>query len=207
LLFTLVAERRNSEAAGKACNIEAAAVCPQEKDCSGPEQPASDLPFQHGTCQWIDVEQKETDMDLEDLLTGRRSREHGRHQDRHGHGDDQYNSSHGGHDDHYSAGHGGHDDHRTRREHKFSSSRLLSMASSLPHFKAILAVAAIGAFLILVLGVILLVTLFPLFTSAVGYVSQNGLQGVVDAVVPKDGLQGMLNPVLTFVQGVWKGSG
>ncbi len=135
-------------------------------------------------------------MDFEDLLTGRRRGENGRRQESHGHGDDYYRSSHAGHDN-----------HSGRREHEFSPSRLLSMVRSLPHFKAILAMAAIGVVLILVLGVTLLVTLLPLFTGAVGYVSQNGLKDIVDSTVPKDGVKGMLNPVLTFLQRVWNGGG
>lgn len=141
-------------------------------------------------------------MDFEDLLTGKHREKRGRYNP-----GEPSNDHHGHHDDQYRSCRGEHGADRSRHEHHFDMAKIVSMVRSLPHFKAILAVAAIGVALILVLGVILLVTLFPLFTRAVGYVSQNGLGGVMDYVLPKDGAQGVVNQVLIFLQRLWKGNG
>ena len=126
-------------------------------------------------------------MDFEDLMTGGRRGKHGYSQNRHGHEEDRF----------YRGGHDGH----------FDLSNILAKAVSLTHFKTILIVAVLGVVLIAVLGIVLLMTLIPLLSSAFGFVAQNGVQGVVNSVVPDANTQGIVSQVLALLQGLWKGNG
>ena len=138
--------------------------------------------------------QEESRMDFEDLLTGKRRGKHGYSHDRHDDDGDRSRRDE-------------HDAFRSRHKHDFDLSRILSRVRSLPHFKVILAMAILSVVVILVLGVILVVTLFSFFTGAVDSVSRSGLSGVVDYILPKEANQGIVKQVLTFLQGLWKGNG
>ncbi|HPI93583.1 MAG TPA: hypothetical protein PLT09_09705 [Deltaproteobacteria bacterium] len=121
-------------------------------------------------------------MGLDDLFKHR-------HSDRHSH------HSHGRHD---------HDDHAYEHDeypyyrgnhhgrHKLDTIR--SIYDSLPHKRALLAGAAILVVLVLLIGIAVLWALFPLIIRAAEYVEVNGIKGLVDAVLP-------------FIQKLWEGSG
>ena len=121
-------------------------------------------------------------MGLDDLF---KHRDH----DRHSH------HSHGRHD---------HDDHDYEHEkfpyyrkhhhglHKLDMAR--SIYNSLPHKKALLAGAVILVALVLIIGIVVLWAMFPLAIKVVEYVEVNGIKGLVDSVLP-------------FIQKLWEGSG
>jgi type IV secretory pathway component VirB8 len=52
----------------------------------------------------------------------------------------------------------------------------------------------VAGFLLLILGVVLVIALFPLIVKLFNYISQNGLQGV-------------FNDITGFLEKIWKGSG
>ena len=71
---------------------------------------------------------------------------------------------------------------------------ILSILKALPHKKALLTGAVIICLVIIILGIALLWTIFPLITQAAGYVDANGIKGITDAVLP-------------LIQKLWEGSG
>ena len=125
-------------------------------------------------------------MGLDDLFKHR-------HHDGHSH---QSHDRHD-HDDH-------HDDHACRHEkypyyrgnhhgrHKLDMVR--SIYNSLPHKKALLAGASILVVLVLIIGMAVLWAAFPLVIKVLEYVEVNGIKGLVEAVLP-------------FIQKIWEGSG
>jgi hypothetical protein len=131
-------------------------------------------------------------MDFEDLLTGKRRGKPGR-DGRGGFSHDQDSR----HEDYSRSDYGDHDDgYRGRREHDFDIGMILSKVRSLPHFKTLLVSAAVGGVLLLVLGVGLLMMLLPYFGKAAGYVSQNGLQNVVNQALPQGAAREIVKQVL-----------
>jgi hypothetical protein len=65
---------------------------------------------------------------------------------------------------------------------------------SLPHKKALSAGALIIGIIVIITGIALLWALFPLINQAVGYVETNGIKGIADSVLP-------------YVEKLWKGNG
>jgi hypothetical protein len=101
--------------------------------------------------------------------------------DRYDHNDD-HNFRNGGY--HYHGGHHGH----------FKLELVRSMIKSLPHKKALLAGALIIFIIMIITGIALLWAVSPLITQAVGYAEANGIKGIVDSVLP-------------YVDKLWKGNG
>jgi hypothetical protein len=123
-------------------------------------------------------------MDLEDIVKGKHHK-YGHHDhDDHGeyHNHDQHHHDHG---HHY---HGGH------HHGPYKLELVRSLLRSLPHKRALLTAAVILCFVALVIGIALLWVLFPLLTKLVSYVEVNGIQGI-------------LNTLLSFAQLFWKGNG
>jgi hypothetical protein len=88
-------------------------------------------------------------------------------------------------DHHYHEGH-----HKGHFKYEF----IRSIIKSLPHKKALLAGALIIGIIVIITGIALLWALFPLLTQAVGYVEANGIKGIVDSALP-------------YVEKLWKGNG
>jgi hypothetical protein len=132
-------------------------------------------------------EKKEDHMDMEDLLKGKHHK-HGHHDhDDHEkyHRDDENHHDHTYENkDHYYGGHHGH----------YKLEMIRSLLHSLPHKKALLTGAIILGLFTLIIGLSLLWALLPLITKLVGYVEANGIQGV-------------LNTMLSLAQLFWKGNG
>jgi hypothetical protein len=119
-----------------------------------------------------------------------------------------HKTSHHDHDDHHYEGphdrkeH--HDDHSFRQgdypyhggHHKghLKFELIRSIFQSLPHKKALLAGALIFCIIMVITGIALLWAIFPLITQAVGYVETNGIKGIADSVLP-------------YVDKLWKGNG
>jgi len=120
-------------------------------------------------------------MDLEDLIKGKHHK--------HGHRHDDYHDNHGNaykhKDKHFSKGY---------RHGNYKLEMLRSFLGSLPHKKALLTGAIIFGVFILIIGIAILWMLFPLIIKLLGYVEANGIQGVV-------------NYVLSLLQLFWKGNG
>jgi hypothetical protein len=69
-----------------------------------------------------------------------------------------------------------------------------SLLKALPHKKVLLtAVLGIGC-MMLIIGIAILWAMFPLIIKAVEYVEINGIKGIIDSVLP-------------YVQKLWEGSG
>lgn len=94
-------------------------------------------------------------MDLEDLIKGK-YRRHGHH-----HHEDHYHGHEHGYGDHHY--HGGHHHGHYKLE------MIRSIYKSLPHKKALLAVALIVIVLIIVIGISIMVALLPLAAKLLGY--------------------------------------
>jgi hypothetical protein len=130
-------------------------------------------------------------MGLDDLI---KQKYHGK-SSHHDHDEHHYEGPHDRydhHDDHSSRQgdyqyHGGHHGH-------FKFELIRSMFQSLPHKKALLAGALIIGIIMIIAGIALLWVMFPLITQAVGYVEANGIKGIADSVLP-------------YVEKLWKGNG
>lgn len=97
------------------------------------------------------------------------------------------------HDDHAY----GHQDQHSYGGHHHGHNKLETMRSlfgSLPHKKALLTGLLILGIFLLVIGVSLIWALVPIITNLAGYVETNGIQGV-------------LNTLLSLAQLFWKGNG
>jgi hypothetical protein len=122
-------------------------------------------------------------MDLEDLFKHKHHNKHAHRQyddhDHTGYHGDKHGEflSYGGH-------HHGH----------YKLEMIRSLLKALPHKKALLtAVLGIGC-LMLIIGIAILWAIFPLIIKAVEYVEINGIKGIIDSVLP-------------YVQKLWEGSG
>ncbi len=124
-------------------------------------------------------------MDLEDLLKGKHHK-HGHHRhDRYDDHDGYYRNDDHHHDHHYYGGH----------HHGLYKLELIrSLLRSLPHKRALLTLAVALCLFALVIGIAVLWALFPLFLKLVGYVETNGIQGI-------------LNTLLSIAQLFWQGKG
>jgi hypothetical protein len=174
-------------------------------------------------------------MDLEDLFTGGHRRKYDRH-DKHNHqnkyrdhdsdhdsddGDDHRGraySSRGRGDEHREPAYREHrSDYRSHREHG-ALRTIKQLSTTLPHFKMIVAILAVGLVLVILVGGAVAVMLLPMLGRALGFVSQNGVQGAVDSVippggvkgaiesvVPATGLKGVFDSVVAFLQSIWYG--
>ena len=103
-------------------------------------------------------------MDFEDLIKGN-YRRHGHHHEDHYHGDD-----HGHWDHHY---HGGHHHGHYKLE------MIRSIYKSLPHKKALLAVAIIVAVLLIIVGISVMLALLPLAAKLLGYAGTMNIQDLL----------------------------
>lgn len=119
-------------------------------------------------------------MDIEDLFKGRHDRKQNHH-----HSDYRYDDHDQKHKDHHYGGYG---------HGNYKMQAALSILRSLPHKKALLAGAVILAVLVLVIGIALLWAVVPLIANLGGYVEANGIQGLLDFL-------------LSFVQRLWTGNG
>jgi hypothetical protein len=125
-------------------------------------------------------------MGLEDLIKQQyhRKTSHQDHDEHHYEGQhDRYDH----HDDH-SFRQGGHHNPFIKFEH------VRSIFQSLPHKKALLAGVLIICIIMIIAGIALLWALFPLISQALGYVETNGVKGIADSVLP-------------YVDKLWKGNG
>lgn len=116
-------------------------------------------------------------MDIEDLLKGKLHKHRHNYHDEHAAYEQKGHNYYGGH-------HHGHN----------KLEMIRSLLNSLPHKKALLTGAIILGVFVLIIGLSLLWALFPLITKLVGYVETNGIQGVV-------------NTLLSLAQLLWKGNG
>lgn len=89
------------------------------------------------------------------------------------------------HDDHY--------DYRDHDHHSRKHEQLRRMIEALPHKRLILGIVLFVLFLLIGIAIIALVLLFPLLSAAVDYISQNGIQGAVEAI-------------LQFAHRLWQGN-
>jgi hypothetical protein len=119
-----------------------------------------------------------------------------------------HKTSHRDHDDHHYEGRHGrnehHEDHSFRQgEYPYDGGHhkvhlkfelIRSILQSLPHKKALLAGVLIIGTIMLITGIALLWVMFPLITQAAGYVETNGIKGIADSVLP-------------YVDKLWKGNG
>ena len=121
-------------------------------------------------------------MDLEDLL------KNDHHKHRH-HPKDQDEYHHDRHHDDHTFRHG-----KPHHQGHYNMEMLRSIFQSLPHKKALLTGVIIVSVLALIIGLSLVWALFPLLAKFVGYVEVNGIQGLVDTL-------------LSFAQKLWKGNG
>jgi hypothetical protein len=97
---------------------------------------------------------------------------------------------------HHKTSHNHHDEHGYEDHHRghFKFELIRSIIKSLSHKKVLLAGALIICTIMIITGIALLWALFPLITKTVGYVETNGIKGVVDSILP-------------FVDKLWKGNG
>lgn len=126
-------------------------------------------------------------MGLDDFIKHKNYKNSSRnHNDDHDH--DRYNH----HDSHPFL----HMDYHHKGHHhgSYKLELLRSVLHSIPNKKAILTVALIACVVLLIVGLVLLWAIFPLFMQAVGYVEANGIKGVVDGLLP-------------YVEKLWKGNG
>lgn len=130
-------------------------------------------------------------MDLEDLFKGKHRSGYG-----HDHHDKHHYEKHDRRDDPYDDHAFGHMDHPypPRQRGHFKTEMISSILRSLPHKKTLLTVAAIAAAIVLFLGIALLWALIPVFMNMVQYVEVNGIQGLIDTL-------------LVFIQKIMKGTG
>jgi hypothetical protein len=130
---------------------------------------------------------QEDHMGLDDLIKQKQYRKTSHHDhDEHHHGvyeqRDDHSYRHGMHHSH-----GGH-----HRHDKFELIR--SIFQNLPHKKALFAGVLIIGIIMIIAGIVLLWALFPLIAKAAGYVDANGIRGVVEGILP-------------YVDKLWKGNG
>lgn len=125
-------------------------------------------------------------MDLEDLFKHKHHDKHSRHSHgHHDHGD--HNNDHGHRHDTFPSHVGYHHGH-------YKLEMIRSLLKALPHKKVLLtAVLGIGC-MMLIIGIAILWAMFPLIIKAVEYVEINGIKGIIDSVLP-------------YVQKLWEGSG
>jgi ABC-type nickel/cobalt efflux system permease component RcnA len=91
----------------------------------------------------------------------------------HGHKHDKHNHDHHyGHDEYYQKSHSSHD-------HQDITRVILSKLSTNPKLKVLLIIAAI---IIIVVVVIFVILLFPLLLKFFRFISENGIQGLIDAI-------------------------
>jgi hypothetical protein len=110
-------------------------------------------------------------MDIEDLIKNKH-----RYHDEHHHKD--LNNRHGHYNDN-----GDHNYHRGHHQGHYKLEMIRSICQALPHKKALLTGVLIFGVLILVIGIALLWSIFPLLTNAVEYVEANGIKSIVDAIM------------------------
>ncbi len=126
-------------------------------------------------------------MDLEDLVKGKHHKHGHHHDDReryHGHDDHHHDDYDHGHHHYYGGHHHG----------LYKLELIRSLLHSLPHKRALLTAAIILCVIALIVGIAVLWALFPLFMKLLGYVEVNGIQGI-------------LNTLLSFAQLFWQGKG
>jgi hypothetical protein len=119
-----------------------------------------------------DNEYKEKYMDLEDLIKGRHRRTPHRQYDDHDH-----------HDDHYDHGYGDHRSHGGHHHGHYKLEMLRSLYKALPHKKALLAAALIVVVLLIVLGISILLALFPLAAKLLEYVGNGEIQNLLKTLL------------------------
>ena len=131
-------------------------------------------------------------MDLDDLIRNK----HHRKSSHHDHDEHHYEDPHDRYDHHddHSFRQGGHGYHGGHHKGHRKLELIRSIFQSLPHKKALLAGALIIGVIMLITGIALLWALFPLILQTVGYVEANGIKGIVDGVLP-------------YVDKLWKGNG
>lgn len=118
-------------------------------------------------------------MGLDDLF---------KHRNRYSHDHDHHDSRHYPQDENYDERHGRYKGHHYKYE------RFLAIIQNLPHKKTILIIVGVAVLLLLLLAVAFVWALFPFIVEAVNYVNKNGIQGVLETV-------------LAFVEKIWKGGG
>jgi len=132
-------------------------------------------------------------MGIDDFIKDKHHSKSSRHyHDDHDH--EEYHGRYNHHDDqrfnykdHHHHG-GGH------RHGSYKLELLRSVLHSIPNRKTILTVALIACAVLLIIIAALLWAVFPLIMQAVGYVEENGIKGVVDSLLP-------------YVDKLWKGNG
>jgi hypothetical protein len=106
--------------------------------------------------------------------------------------------SHGHHHHDHDDRHHGHDQDRYYRDGRSGEHRgiedVRGILRALPNKKVLIITMAIIALSVIVLGGVLLWALFPFVAKGLAYVKQ-------------DGVQGLLNQIVPVLQGIWKGSG
>jgi hypothetical protein len=125
-------------------------------------------------------------MGLEDLI----KQQYQRKTSHHDHDEHHYEGQHDRYDPHddHSFRQGGHHNPFIKFEH------VRSIFQSLLHKKALLAGVLIICIIMIIAGIALLCAIFPLITQALGYVETNGIKGIADSVLP-------------YVDKLWKGNG
>jgi hypothetical protein len=124
-------------------------------------------------------------MGFDDLFEDKRSH-HGNYR---GYG---YQDHHGHHDDHdyqrYS--HGQYPSHHGYNDHQ----KWLAILNKIRSNKKLQLLVAVAVVVILIIAVGLIIALLPLIIKIFNYISQNGLQSILDGVT-------------SFLDKLWKGSG
>jgi hypothetical protein len=87
------------------------------------------------------------------------------------------------HQDHDDHNYHQYDDHPRVPYHNFPASnyklRLLEKFRDNPKFRKL---AVMAIMMLLILGVFVIILIFPIIIKVVGYISQNGLQGLIDVI-------------------------
>ncbi len=116
-------------------------------------------------------------MELDDLFgQGRNHQRHGYGQQFNNH-DEDYRSS-----QNYNQKYGSNDDYRPSpqyNQHYETKLKLINSIASNPKIRLVLIVAAVVIIAVLIL---LIIFLFPLILKILGYVTDNGIQGILDTI-------------------------
>jgi hypothetical protein len=127
------------------------------------------------------LSKKQNIMDFDELFDNGDKHHKHKHSSYSNHHDD-YKSRKSYHDDDYRARESHHDDYRSRSSHSHHSNmqrELLAKLQSNPKLKMLLIIALI---VILIIVVLLAVLLYPLIIKLFEYLSQNGIQGIIDTI-------------------------